>query len=262
MRIFDVHVHVYPDRLAQRATGSIGTFYDGMEAHGRGSLADCLARMDAVGVERFAAHSAATSPHNVESINHFIREAHARHPERIVPFAALHPDMEDMQGTVDGIVSEGFRGIKLHPDMQGFAVDGDRAAPMMEALAGRRPLLIPCGDPRYNFDGPLHILRLRERFPKQPIIAAHFGGWSELQEAEDLLPGHDLMFDTSSTLYQYPPEKVVEVIRRFGVENMIYGSDYPMFSPEEELERFLRLPLTDREFEDILWNNAARLLQL
>ena len=70
------------------------------------------------------------------------------------------------------------------------------------------------------------------------------------------------MFDTSSTLYQYPAEKAMQAIRRFGVENMFYGTDYPMWTPAEELERFLRLPLTDREREDILWNNAARLLQL
>ena len=262
MRIFDIHVHIYPDKIATKASGSISSFYDGMKTSGDGSLSDCLRQMDEGGIERFAAHSAALSPHNAESINRFIQEAWSRYPDRIVPFAALHPDMEDMQAAVDDIVARGFRGIKIHPDMQQFAVDGDRAAPMMEAIAGRLPLLIHCGDVRYNYDGPLHILRLHERFPRQPLICAHFGGYSEWKDAMEMLPGHDLMIDTSSTLYKVPADLAADAVRRFGVENVFYGTDYPMWSPKDELKRFMQMKLTDREREDILWNNAARMFQL
>ena len=262
MRIFDIHVHIYPDKIAHKASESIGIFYDGIPVDGNGTLSDCILRMNDGGVDRFVSHSVAISPHNVESINHFIMEARAQYPDRIVPFAAIHPDMEDMQAAVDGIVAQGFRGIKIHPDIQRFEVDGDRAAPMVEAIAGRLPLLIHCGDHRYDFDGPRRILRLRERFPRQPIICAHLGGWSEWEEAEELLAGHDLMFDSSSTLYTYPAEAATRAIHRFGVENVFFGSDYPMWTPKGELERFMRMKLTDREREDILWNNAARLFQL
>ena len=258
MKVFDIHVHIYPDAIAEKASASIGKFYDGLPIHGDGSLADCIRRMDEGGVVCFAAHSVATTPHHVESINHFILSARERYPERIVPFAAIHPDMEDVQATVDNIVAQGFRGVKVHPDIQRFELDGDRAAGMMEALAGRLPLLVHAGDPRYDFDGPRRILRLHRRFPKLQLICAHLGGWSEWDEAMELLPGHGLMIDTSSSLYKLPPERAVEMIRRFGVENVFYGTDYPMWTPKDELGRFLRLPLTDREREDILWNNAAR----
>lgn len=259
MKIFDIHVHIYPDRIAEKASASIGSFYDGLPIHGDGSLGDCIRRMDEGGVTRFAAHSVAMTPHNVESINRFIRSAWEQYPERIVPFAAIHPDMEDPQAAVDGIVAQGFRGVKVHPDIQGFELDGDRAAGIMEALAGRLPLLIHAGDPRYDFDGPRRILRLHRRFPKLQLICAHFGGWSEWDEAMELLPGHGFMIDTSSSLYKLPPEQAVEMIHRFGAENVFYGTDYPMWTPADELGRFLRLKLTDREREDILWNNAARL---
>ena len=96
MKIFDIHVHIYPDRIAQKASESIGIFYDGFPIRGNGSLDDCISRMDLAGVQMFAAHSVAMNPHNVESINRFIMEAHAKYPDRIVPFAALHPDMQDI----------------------------------------------------------------------------------------------------------------------------------------------------------------------
>ena len=262
MLIFDIHVHIYPDKIALKASESIGIFYDGMPIQGNGSLSDCIQRMNDGGVARFASHSVAMSPHNVESINHFILEAQAKYPDRVVPFAAIHPDMEDMQAAVDGIVARGFRGIKIHPDIQRFEVDGDRAAPMVEAIAGRLPLLIHCGDRRFDYDGPRRILRLHERFPGQPLICAHFGGWSEWESAVELLAGHGLMVDTSSSLFAFPAEMATKAVRSFGVENVFYGTDYPMWTPKDELERFMRMELTDREREDILGNNAARLFQL
>lgn len=259
MRVFDVHVHIYPDRIAQKASRSIGDFYDGLPIHGDGTLADCIRRMDEGGVERFAAHSVALTPHNVASINAFVLEARERYPRRIVPFAAIHPDVADVQALVDELVAQGFRGAKVHPDIQRFALDSERAENMMEALQGRLPLLIHAGDWRYDFDGPRRILRLHERFPRLQLICAHFGGWSEWHEAMELLPGHGLMIDTSSTLYALPARDAVEAIRRFGAENVLYGTDYPMWTPGDELKRFMRIELTDAEREAILWDNAVRL---
>ena len=262
MRIFDIHVHIYPDKIAQKASESIGVFYDGIRMHGDGTLADCLRQMDEGGVERFAAHSVALKPHNVESINRFILQAHAQASDRIVPFAAIHPDMEDMQATVDAIVAQGFKGIKIHPDMQKFRVDDPSVGSMMEAIEGRLPLLIHCGDYRYDYDGPRRILHLRREHPRLQIICAHFGGWGEWDSALEILPGNNLIVDTSSSLNRWPAEMATEAVRRFGVENVLFGTDYPMWSPTGELRRFMQMKLTDREREDILWNNAARLLEL
>ena len=94
------------------------------------------------------------------------------------------------------------------------------------------------------------------------MICAHFGGWMEWESAAAQLPGHGLTVDLSSSLFHWQPEQAAEVIHRFGAKNVLYGSDYPMWNPAEELARFMKLPLTDAEREDILWNNAARLLQL
>jgi len=160
------------------------------------------------------------------------------------------------------MVQQGFRGIKIHPDMQKFAVDDPRVRPMMEAIAGKLPLLIHCGDYRYDFDGPRRILSLYEQHPDLQMICAHFGGWMEWNSAVELLAGHKLVVDCSSSLYQWTPEQAADAIHAFGADHVLYGTDYPMWTPEEELERFMRIPLTQQEREDILWNNAARLLQL
>lgn len=263
MRVFDIHVHIYPDKIAEKASESIGVFYDGIRMHGNGTLSDCLRQMDEAGVERFAAHSVALTPHNVDRINAFIMSACEQTSGRIVPFAAIHPDMEDLSGAVNRMVDQGFKGVKIHPDMQKFTLDGERARPMMEAIAGKLPLLIHCGDYRYDYDGPQRVLNLHEQLPELQIIAAHFCGWGEWDTAARLLPGHEgIMVDTSSSLYRWPAEEATQLIRKLGAKNVFFGTDYPMWSPKEELERFMQLDLTDEEREDILWNNAARLFNL
>lgn len=260
MKIFDIHVHIYPDKIAEKASESIGVFYDGIRMHGNGTLRDCLRQMDEAGVDRFAAHSVALTPHNVERINSFILDAYRQAPDRIVPFAAIHPELEHLPEAVDQMVDAGFRGIKIHPDMQKFAVDDARVRPMMEAIAGKLPLLIHCGDYRYDYDGPQRLLNLHERLPELQIIAAHFGGWGEWDRAAKLLPGHKgILVDTSSSLYGWSADEAAAMIRKLGAKNVFYGTDYPMWSPKEEIERFLQLDLNDQEREDILWNNAARL---
>ena len=56
-------------------------------------------------------------------------------------------------------------------------------------------------------------------------------------------------------------EDFVSLIRAFGPEKVLFGTDYPMWDPVEEVAHFMQLPLTDREREMILWDNGMRILK-
>jgi predicted TIM-barrel fold metal-dependent hydrolase len=61
----------------------------------------------------------------------------------------------------------------------------------------------------------------------------------------------------------FMPEGVAEqYIRAFGTERMVYGSDYPLWDPVEEVQRFFKLKLTDGEFEQIAHKTAENFLNL
>ena len=49
-------------------------------------------------------------------------------------------------------------------------------------------------------------------------------------------------------------------IRHYGAERFLYGTDFPMWDPVVEGERFFSLKLTDDEKEQIAWKTAAQLL--
>ena len=48
----------------------------------------------------------------------------------------------------------------------------------------------------------------------------------------------------------------------YGVRRVLFGTDYPLWAPETEIQRFMQLDLTEQQREDILYNNAAALFNI
>ena len=118
-------------------------------------------------------------------------------------------------------------------------------------------------DETKTYSKPERLARVAEQFPKQIFIGAHFGGYQAWDESEKYLIGKENVYiDTSSSLFVLTPEYAAELIRRHGAERVLFGTDYPMWDPTEEIERFMRMPLTEEEREMIFAKNLERLLDL
>ena len=261
MTIFDVHCHVYPDAIASRAADSIGKFYN-LNMHMSGTLSELITRGTAAGISRFVINSAAVTASRVHSINDYLMQAAASDPEKLVGFGTMHPDYEDVCGELERIKKNGLRGVKLHPDFQHFCLDDEMAIAMFEAMARLGlPALIHTGDYRYPYSEPARMARVLDRVPHLKVICAHLGGWSVWTDAWKELAGRPgVWVDTSSSLYAISPEEGAEVIRHYGADRVFFGTDYPMWNPKEEVQKFLRLPLTEEEQEKILHLNFEAFL--
>jgi len=256
--IIDFHAHIFPEKIAEKAVQSIGGYY-GLPMQGTGTVEGLLESGGPHQVMRYVVQSTATRPEQVRAINDFISET-CRQDERLIGFGTLHPDMQDLQGELDRFEALGLVGIKLHPDFQDFSID-DPAAMRIYALAqGRFPVLVHMGDENRDTSSPKRLSVVLDRFPYLVLIAAHLGGYQMWDESLRLLAGRNLYLDTSSSLEFLEPAKALEIIRKHGVDRVLFGTDYPMWKHEDELERFARLELTPAERELILWKNAARLL--
>lgn len=257
--IIDAHAHIFPDKIAEKAVGGIGGFY-GMKVDYDGTLGTLLRESGEAGVDRFIVQSVATVPAQVTAINNFIAASVERYPDKLIGFGALHPDFEDIAGETERIISLGLKGIKLHSDFQQFNIDDERAFPIYEVAEGRLPILFHVGDNRYDRSSPERLLRVVKRFPKLTVIGAHFAGWSMWDRGVDLFEHSGIYTDCSSSLYAMTPEHAAELIRKIGADRVMWGTDYPMWSAKDELERFAKLPLTDEERRLILSENALRLI--
>ncbi len=68
--------------------------------------------------------------------------------------------------------------------------------------------------------------------------------------------------DTSSTFTWLNNEDVKRLIDRYGTDRVLFGTDYPLGSPAEELERFLSLGYSDGENRQMLSENAKKVFCL
>ena len=257
----DSHVHVYPEKIAGKAADGVGNFYH-IKIHNTGTVAALLEEGERFGIHRFLIQSVATSPEQVRGINRFISQECSSHPGKLIGFGTLHPKTESPQEEILWIERLGLRGVKLHPDFQQFCIDDRALYPIYEQLEGRLPILMHMGDFRYEYSHPRRLKKVLEDFPRLTVIGAHFGGWSVWDEAEEYLADTDCYVDTSSSFSFMDKKRAEGLIRTFGTERVLFGTDFPMWDYGEELKRFFSLELTEAQFKQICSGNLTKLLDL
>lgn len=263
MEIINAHAHIYPEKIAQKATDTIGVFYDIKMEMPAGTAERLIEDGKRAGITGYVVHSVATTAHQVRSINEFLKREVEAHPE-FIGFIALHQDLseEEVEHEVEWALENGFKGIKLHPDFQKFNIDDESVEKFYRAAAGKLPILFHIGDDRYDFSKPERLVKMAKKYPETTFIAAHFGGYRCWGSAE-LYKGLDnVYFDTCSSLPFITPEKAKEIINMLGVDKFFFATDFPMWDSVNELERFKQIPLTDAEREMIYSGNIKKLLNI
>jgi len=251
--IIDAHAHIFPEKISQKATDAIGDFYD-LPMYCEGISEKLLDESFKAGISKCLVCSTATTPHQVRSINDFIAKECGKHPE-FWGLGTLHPLMENLEDEVARIENLGLHGIKIHPDFQKFDIDCKEAFKIYSAIEGKLPILIHMGDERYEYSSPVKLARILKNFPRLNVIAAHFGGYRRWREAEEYLRHPNLKIDTSSSLAIIPAEYARKLIYHYGVENVFFGTDFPMWEPLAERDRFFALKLSFEENQKILAGN-------
>jgi predicted TIM-barrel fold metal-dependent hydrolase len=228
-----------------------------------GSEKGLLASMRQAGIDISIVSRITTKPEQVESIHKWLRSIRE---DGIIPMATWHPDLPVLPGSVEDLVKQGFKCVKLHPDYQGFYVDEKRMFPFYEAAqAAGMPILFHAGLDQ-GLPPPLHappekLIVVHKNFPALKMVAAHMGGEDNYEDTEEILLGRDIYLDTSYVLREMPESTLKGFIRRHSAERIIFGSDSPWKDQGKELDYLLSLPfLNDEEKEKIAGINAQRLL--
>jgi predicted TIM-barrel fold metal-dependent hydrolase len=262
MRIIDAHVHIYPEKIAAKASAGISAFYDGMLMRNNGGLSMLQSNMQAAQVTRAVICSVATKAEQVDGINRFLLKTAQESNDTFTPLMALHPEMQeaDIIAAVDAGIKSGFSGVKLHPDFQRFRIDDRNLYKIYDVLQGTTVLMLHMGDKRMHFSEPQQLAAVLKDFPRLIVHAAHFGGYSLWDEAVASLAGNPNVFvDTASSMFALLPEKTRDIIRAYGADHVMFGSDYPMWNAVEELALLDKVNLTDSEMQWILQDTAERL---
>ncbi|MDO8208880.1 amidohydrolase family protein [Conexibacter sp. CPCC 206217] len=260
MHIIDSHVHAWPDAIAEKA---IGAPDESLHALGDGKVRGLLDALDKAGIAHAVVVTIANEARHVASNNAFAGSLESP----LLAFGSIHAELS-AEENVASLRANGLRGVKLNPPFQGFALDDPRLRETLDALQGEFVLLTHTGVGGATGSEatctPAMVRQLARDFPRLDIVAAHFGGYHKLDDAERDLVGAPVYLDTSwpPSMAELDRGRIRRLIERHGPDRILFGSDWPMGDPVAAIAAVEALGLPDEHVSAILGGNAARLLGL
>lgn len=279
----DVHTHVHRsvDRAAARISGGaedMGEYFGigEMPAYTVPELADYYRQRNLAAVV-FTVDSISRSGEEPEPDNVEIAELAAEHADVLIPFASVDPargaaGVRQARRLIDDY---GVRGFKFHPSVQEFYPNDQAAYPLYEVIAehGLVALFhtgqtgVGAGKPggggiRLKYTNPLYIDDVAVDFPDMDIILAHPSvPWQD--EALSIATHKPQVYiDLSGWSPKYFPPQLVKYANSLLKEKVLFGSDFPVITPERWMRDFEKLDLKPEVRPLILKENAVRLFEL
>lgn len=271
--IIDFHAHAFPDAIAEKAITSLAET-SGTKPYGNGTHSALCAHLEEAGIDLAVVLNIAVKPHQASRINTSAVSydgllSHDPANSRFIQFGSLHPLSPALEEDAIELKKMGLKGVKIHPDYQRLDLDDNRWSPLFElCTALRLPVITHAGldplCPDHIHATPKFIKKVLDNFPDLIFIAAHMGGVSCYDEAAEVLAGkyENLYFDTAFVRSHATEEQCLRLIRAHGSERILFGSDYPWDSSLSERRLIESLDITEREKENILGENAFKLLSL
>ena len=262
--LIDFHTHCFPDKIAGKAIDKLADASGGLQPHTDGTLAGLRASMKRHGVDVSVVLSIATNAHQQQSVNDFA--AALNQNDDIVAFGSVFPDSEDALDELERIKERGLKGVKLHPDYQGFFVDDEKYKPLYRKISELGLITVFHAGWDYGFAPPYGATP--ERMAKaldwfsSPVVAAHWGGINCNEGVLKYLCGRDVYFDVSfgySMMPRYFAEKILEA---HGADRMLFGTDSPWHTAAMERRLLDTIGVRGADREKIDCGNAKRLLNL
>jgi predicted TIM-barrel fold metal-dependent hydrolase len=209
--------------------------------------------------------------------NEEIAELAHKHSDVAIPFASINPHRgaEGVRAARRLIKDFGVRGFKFHPSTQAFFPNDRLAYPLYEVIAeAKLPALFHTGQTgagagmrggggiRLKYSNPLYLDDVAVDFPDMPIILAHpsFPWQEEALSVATVKP--QVYIDLSGWSPKYFPPILVQYANTLLKDKILFGSDYPVMTPERWMADFDQLPIKPEVKPKILKENAARLLKL
>ena len=276
--IVDFHTHIFPDQLAPKAIPQL-SLASGTLPYTDGTEAGLLRSMAQSGITHSVVLPVATNPQKVSSVNR--AAVLEKQDGAIIRFGAMHPDCPNWKEELRLLAENGCRGIKIHPVYQGVDLDDLRYLRILDEAGSLGMIVVTHTGDDIGFPGVVHCspamaLSAVKQVGPVKLVLAHMGGWHCWQKACELLCDTDVYLDTSfscgkialrpekaeTDLGLLAPQKMTVMIRIFGKERILFGTDSPWAGQKEALGELRSLELTQQELDAILWKNAKELLNL
>ena len=206
-----------------------------------------------------------------------IADAAAEHADVLIPFGSVdpHAGKAAVSRARRLVTGHGVRGFKFHPSLQAFEPNDVRYYPLYEALQELQvPALFHTGQTgigaglpggrgiKLRYSAPMLLDDVAADFPHLTIVMAHPSvPWQD--EAISIATHKaNVYIDLSGWSPKYFPPELVRAANGLLKRKVLFGSDFPVITPDRWLADFARLEIKDDVRPLILKANAARVLDL
>jgi predicted TIM-barrel fold metal-dependent hydrolase len=271
----DTHVHIEPEPTGNAAEEAARKYFGNSGvSYGRKELADYY-RSRNIGCVVFSVDERLTGRPQVP--NDEVAAFAAENNDIVMAFASVDP-MRGPEAVKEArrlIATGGFRGFKLHPPLQQFHANDKAAYPFYEVVAAAKlPVIFHTGHSgigtgmpggggvRLKYGNPMDIDDVAVDFPDMPIIMAHPSFPWQDEAISVCLHKPQVYIDLSGWSPKYFSPILIQYANTLLKKKMLFGSDYPLITPDRWMTDFAAIAIRDEVRPLILKENAARLFSL
>ncbi len=278
--IIDIHTHIFPKNIRKNrekyfnSEPAFKLLYDSPKAKLTGAK-ELVESLENQGVDRAVVFGFPWESHELfKAHNDYISNAVNQYPEKLTGFGCFDPCSSEAVPETLRCLKNGLSGIG---ELAFYQCGMDHTIlknldPIMKICRNWDvPVMIHTNEPvGHNYPGKTpntlkQIYDLAKRFPENRIVLAHWGGgiffFSLLKkEVKDSL--QNIYYDTAASPFLYDLDIYRTAINIIGADKILFGSDWPLLSPERYFKEFKKAGLSSLETEKICGVNAAKLLRI
>jgi uncharacterized protein len=278
----DMHVHVEQDDHGHLSLD--GELMDASAAYFKGSenrtptVADLAERYRSAQMAAviFTVDATTSTGHPALSSEEIAAQA-AEHADVLVPFGSVDPLQggEAVERARRLVTESGVRGFKFHPSLQGFSPDDAEFYPLWAAIEELGvPALFHTGQNgigaglpggrgiKLRYSNPILLDDVAADFPGLTVILAHPSVPWQAEAISMATHKSNVFIDLSGWRPKYFPPELVRAAGGMLRSKVLFGTDYPLITPERWLEDFAELGIKAELMDGILKDNAAGVLGL
>ena len=224
----------------------------------------------------FTVDAATATGHAAISSEEIATQA-AEHADVLIPFGSVDPLRgADAVAQARSLVRDyGVKGFKFHPTLQGFAPNDQAFYPLwaqieslgVPALFHTGQTGIGAGLPggrglKLRLSDPMLVDDVAADFPALTVILAHPSVPWVASSISMATHKSNVYIDLSGWSPKYFPADLVRAANSYLQDKVLFGTDYPLLTPERWLRDFEGLELKPDARAKILKSNAVKVLGL
>jgi predicted TIM-barrel fold metal-dependent hydrolase len=270
----DTHVHMEPEEDNRADAAAKKYFGESGVGRDRKSLLEYY-RSRKIGFVIFPVDERLTGKPQVS--NDLVAEFASANSDICIGFASIDPTRgpEAVREARRLIASGSIKGLKLHPPLQQFSPNDPVAYPLYEVFAeAKLPVLFHTGHSgigtgmpggggiRLKYGNPMNIDDVAVDFPDLPIILAHPSFPWQDEAISVCLHKPTVYIDLSGWSPKYFSPTLIQYANTLLKNKVLFGSDYPLITPDRWLADFEKIAIKDEVRPLILKENAKKLFGL